>query len=184
MNTTRGTTLPEPLSGSGSTATKLRDSSTGSQTMSHGTLRQLCMLTLGGGLAFWAATIASSLLPIAAEFRSSFSISYGEGVLVGPPLGGMAIAAVLSWFLLRFFDKVPARDPLLMSVMLSCVALGAAIVMLWVAAIGIDGDSTRAFFIGATLNVPRFLALGLAIGYLRKRLRGPGVVQRRSGSGS
>jgi hypothetical protein len=181
MSTTRGVTLPDPLSASCPPATELRDGGTDSHTSSHGTLRQLCLLTLGGGLAFWAATIAFSLLPIAAEFRSSFSISYGEGVIVGPPLGGMAIAAVIGWLLLRFCDKVPARDPVLMSVLLSCLALGAAIVMLRVAAIGVDGDPTRAVLIGAALNAPRFLALGLVVGYLRKRLRGPGLVQRRSG---
>ena len=184
MNTTEGATTPNSPSGSSSTATKLRDTAASGQTMSHGSFAQLCTLTLGGGLAFWAATIAFSLLPIAAEFRDSFSISYGEGVVVGPLLGGMAIAFVVSWFLLRFFSKVPARDPLLMSVILSCVALGAAIVMLRVAAIGIGRDSMRAFFIGATLNVPRFFALGIAIGYLHKKLRGSGVVQRRRGSES
>ena len=184
MNTAEGARAPNPPNRSSSTATKLRDTNTSVEMMSHGILAQLCILTLGGGLAFWAATVAFSLLPIAAEFRDSFSISYGEGVVVGPLLGGMAIAFVISWFLLRFFSKVPARDPLLMSLILSCVALGAAIVMLRVAAIGIDGDSMRAFFIGATLNVPRFFALGTAIGCLHKKLRGSEVVRRRRGSES
>jgi len=184
MNTTKGATLPDPRSRSGSTATALRDTDTNVEVTSHGIFAQLCMLTLGGGLAFWAATVAFSLLPIAAEFRDSFSISYGEGVLVGPPLGGMAIAFVISCLLLRFFKKVPARDPLLMSLILSCVALGAAIIMLRVAAIGIGLDSMRAFFIGATLNVPRFFALGIAIGYLYTKLRGSEVVRRRRGSKS
>ena len=184
MNTTKGATLPDPLSRSGSTATKLRDTDTSGQTMSHGSFAQLCMLTLCGGLAFWAATIAFSLLPIAAEFRNAFSISYGEGVVVGPLLGGMAIAFVISWFLLRFLSKGPARDPLLMSLILSCVALGAAIVMLRLAAIGVGRDPMRAFFIGATLNVPRFFALGIAIGCLHKKLRGSEVVESRRGSTS
>ena len=184
MDTTNGATLQDPLSRSYTTATELRDASTMSRPTSLRTFAQLCMLTLGGGLAFWAATIAFSLLPIAAEFRNSFSISYGEGVLVGPLLGGMAIAFVISWFLLRFFDRVPARDPLLMSLILSGVALGAAIVMLRLAAIGIDRDPMRAFFIGAALNVPRFFALGIAIGYLYKNLRGSEVIGQRRGSTS
>ena len=96
----------------------------------------------------------------------------------------MAIAFVISCLLLRFFKKVPARDPLLMSLILSCVALGAAIIMLRVAAIGIGLDSMRAFFIGATLNVPRFFALGIAVGYLFTKLRGSEVVRRRRGSKS
>ena len=79
MDTTNGATLQDRLSRSYAIATQLRDADTRSPT-SHGTFAQLCMLTLGGGLAFWAATFAFSLLPIAAEFRNAFSISYGEGV--------------------------------------------------------------------------------------------------------
>jgi len=184
MDTTAGATAPNPPSRRSSAATRLRDADTSGEITSHGVFAQLCTLTLGGGLAFWAATVAFSLLPIAAEFRDSFSISYGEGVVVGPLLGGMAIAFVISWFLLRFLSKGPARDPLLMSLILSCVALGAAIVMLRLAAIGVGRDPMRAFFIGATLNVPRFFALGIAIGCLHKKLRGSEVVESRRGSTS
>jgi hypothetical protein len=184
MNATKCATLPDPPSRSSSTATKLREIDSRSQPTSRGISGQLCVLTLGGGLAFWAATIAFSLLPIAAEFRDSFSISYGEGVLLGPPLGGMVVAFVVSWILLRFLDRDPARGPVLMSVVLSCMALGVAIIMLRVAAIGIGRDPMRAFFIGATLNVPRFFALGTAIGYLSKRLRGSEVLKCRRGSTS
>jgi len=184
MNTTEGATAPNRPSRSSSTAAKLRDTDTSGEVTSHGIFAQLCALTLGGALAFWAATVAFSLLPIAAEFRHAFSISYGEGVLVGPPLGGIAIAFVISWFLLRFSSKVPARDPLLMSLLLSCVALGAAIVMLRLAAMGAGGDPMRAFLIWATLNVPRFIALGVAVGCLHRKLRGSEVVKRRGGSTS
>jgi hypothetical protein len=143
----------------------------------NSTLRKICVLTLGGGLAFWATTIAFSLLPIAAEFRSLFSISYGEGVLIGPLVGGIALSSIISGVLLRYFDRLPTSDPVLKSMTLSCVAFGAAIVMLRVAAIGIDRDSARAFFIGTALNVPRFLTLGIAIGYLHKRLYGSDAVE-------
>jgi hypothetical protein len=182
MNTTKSATLPNPPSRSGSTATKLRDTHVRSRPTSHGTFAQLCMLTLGGGLAFWAATFPFSLLPIAAEFRDSFSISSGEGVLVGPLLGGFAIAFVIGGFLLRFLNKMPAGSPLLKSVILSCVALGAATIMLRVAAIGVAHDPARAFFIGAALTVPRFLALGVAIGYVYRRLRLSEVVGRAGGN--
>jgi hypothetical protein len=33
----------------------------------------LSKLTIGGGVVFWVTTIAISLLPIAAEYRSAFS---------------------------------------------------------------------------------------------------------------
>ncbi len=35
--------------------------------------KKLFILTIGGGVVFWVTTIAISLLPIAAEFRSAFS---------------------------------------------------------------------------------------------------------------
>jgi hypothetical protein len=178
MNTTNSTTIPNPVGQSRSTAMGSQDADKKrDRMMSHDTLKKLCVLTVGGGLAFWATTIAFSLLPIAAEFRSLFSISYGEGVLVGPLVGGIALSFVISGVLLRFFNKLPMSDPVLKSMMLSCVAFGAAIVMVRLAATGIERDSARAFFIGTALNVPRFLALGMAIGYLHKRPYGSDVVQ-------
>jgi hypothetical protein len=36
----------------------------------------------------------------------------------------------------------------------------------------LEGDGLYVFLIGATLNVPRFLFLGIVIGYLYKRLYG------------
>ena len=35
--------------------------------------KKLFKLTIGGGLVFWATTIATSLLPIAAEYRAAYS---------------------------------------------------------------------------------------------------------------
>src|SRR4030067_1087606 len=77
--------------------------------------KKLFKLTIGGGVAFWAITIAFSLLPIAEEFRAAFSMDYIQSVLV---------------------------------------------------------EALHVFLIGATLNVPRFLFLGIVIGYLYKRLYG------------
>ena len=178
MDTTNSTTIPNPIGQSRSTAPECQAADKHqTRVTSHGTVKKICVLTAGGGLAFWATTIAFSLLPIAAEFRSLFSISYGEGVLVGPLVGGIALSFIISGVLLRFFTKLPMSDPVLKSMMLSCVAFGAAIVMVRLAAIGIERDSARAFFIGTALNVPRFLALGIAIGYLHKRLYGSDVLQ-------
>jgi len=69
--------------------------------------KKLYKLTIGAGVAFWAITIAFSLLPIAAEFRAALSISYIQVVLVESLLGGMIIGCCLSYSLLRFFDKIP-----------------------------------------------------------------------------
>ena len=35
--------------------------------------KKLFKLTIAGGLVFWATTIATSLLPIAAEYRAAYS---------------------------------------------------------------------------------------------------------------
>ena len=126
---------------------------------------------MGGGVAFWAITIAFSLLPIAAEFRAALSISYFQVVLVESLLGGMIIACCVSYFLLRFFDKIPTKNPILKSEILSFVALGIVSILLGVAA-SRTSDALHVFLIGAMLNVPRFLILGLVIGYLYKRLYG------------
>jgi len=122
-------------------------------------------------VAFWAITIAFSLLPIAAEFRAALSISYIQVVLVESLLGGMIIGCCVSYFLLRFFDKIPTKNPILKSEILSLVALVIALIMVQVAASRLGpSDALHVFLIGAMLNVPRFLFLGIVIGYLYRRL--------------
>ena len=133
--------------------------------------KRLYKLTIGGGVVFWAITIAFSLLPMMAEFRAALSIPYIEGALVEPLLGGMIIACCVSYFLLRFSDKIPTKNPIPKSVILSFVALGIVFILLGVAA-SRTSDALHVFLIGAMLNVPRFLILGLVIGYLYKRLYG------------
>jgi hypothetical protein len=133
--------------------------------------KRLYKLTIRGGVAFWAITIAFSLLPIAAEFRAALSISYIQVVLVESLLGGMIFGCCVSYSLLRFFDKIPTKNPILKSEILSFVALGIVFILLGVAA-SRTSDALHVFLIGAMLNVPRFLILGLVIGYLYKRLYG------------
>jgi hypothetical protein len=135
--------------------------------------KKLFKLTIGGGVAFWAITIALSLLPMMAEFRAALSIPYVEGALVEPLLGGMIISCGLSYFLLRFLDKIPTKNPILKSVILSFVVYVIVIILLGVAA-SRTSDALHVFLIGAVLNVARFLFLGIVIGYLYKRLYGPG----------
>jgi len=133
--------------------------------------KKLFKLTIGGGVEFWAITILFSLLPIAAEFRAALSISYIQVVLVESLLGGMIISCCVSYSLLRFFDKIPTKNPILKSVILGFVALGIVSILVGVAA-SRTSDALRVFLIGEVLNVPRFLFLGIVIGYLYKRLYG------------
>ena len=133
--------------------------------------KKLFKLTIGGGLAFWVTTVALSLLPMMAEFRAALSMSYILYALVEPLLGGMIIVCCLSYFLLRFFDKIPTKNPIPKSVILSFVALGIVFILLGVAA-SRTSDALHIFLIGVTFNIPRFLFVGIVIGYLYKRLYG------------
>ena len=128
-------------------------------------------MTIGGGVVFWAITFAFSLLPIAPEFRAALSISYVQMILVESLIGGMIISCGLSYILLRFFDKIPSKNPILKSVILSFVALGIVSILVGVAA-SRTSDALHIFLIGVTLNIPRFLFVGIVMGYLYKRLYG------------
>ncbi len=83
--------------------------------------RKASILAIAGGLAFWLANFAISRTPIAAEYRAALSISYYP-MLLEALLGGLIIGLCVSYLLLRFFEKIPARDPILKSVTLLAIA--------------------------------------------------------------
>src|SRR5512141_1075895 len=68
--------------------------------------KEITILTVAGGLGFWVANFAISLTPIAAEYRAALSISYFP-MLLEALIGGLVIGFCVSYFLLRFFDKLP-----------------------------------------------------------------------------
>ena len=124
------------------------------------------MLDIAGGLAFWAVNFATTFLPFAAECRAAFSISYLPMVLVESLFGGLIIGFGVTYFLLRFFNKIPTKNSILKSVILSFVFL------VIIAAFSIFLNLSKSpvyLLVGAGLNVPRFLALGIVIGYLYDR---------------
>jgi hypothetical protein len=139
---------------------------------SKGILKKAFVLTLVGSLAFWLANFAISRTPIAAEYRAALSISYYP-MLLEALLGGLVIGFCVSYFLLRFFDKIPTKNPIIKSVILCCIVL-------IIVTISIGGPSSflatgnvlRYFLIGTTFNVIRILALGIGIGYLYDKLNG------------
>ena len=137
--------------------------------------KKLFILTIGGGLVFWATTIVTSLLPIAAEYRAAFSNWSVQTVWVDSLFMGLIIAYGISYFLLRLFDKIPTKNPILKSLILSFVALVIATILIDVPRSFIlpgPSDALYYFLIGAMFNTARFLLLGLVIGYLYKRLYG------------
>lgn len=141
-------------------------------TQSNVTWKNVFVLAVAGGLAFWVTNFVISRTPIAAEYRAALSISYFP-MLLEALLGGLIIGFCISYFLLRFFEKIPTRDPVSKSVILTCI-------ILILVTISIGGPSSyrattdvlRYFLIGTIFNVLRFLALGIGIGYLSKKLAG------------
>ena len=84
---------------------------------------KLYILTIAGGLAFWATSVATSLLPIAAKYRAAYSNWSMQTVWVASLVMGMLIACGVSYFSLRSQARTPTRDPLTTAVTLSLVAL-------------------------------------------------------------
>jgi NhaP-type Na+/H+ or K+/H+ antiporter len=145
----------------------------GEQQSSDGFYKKLFRLTIAGGLAFWVANFATSLLPIAAEYRAALSIAYVPMVLVESLLGGMIVGFCVGYVLLRFYDRIPTENPILKAEILSVVALVVATLMFQSAASLLEpSDAVRYFLIGTMLNVPRFLILGLVVGYSYQRQNG------------
>jgi len=142
-------------------------------TQSEGIWRKTSVLAIGGGLGFWVANFAISLTPIAAEYRAALSISYLP-MLLEALLAGLIIAFCVSYSLLRFFDRIPTRNPILKSAILSFIVLVIVIMLIEVPArlLTTTSDPSRYFLIGAMINGLRFLALGVVIGYLYDRLNG------------
>jgi NhaP-type Na+/H+ or K+/H+ antiporter len=138
---------------------------------SHEFFKKLYILTIAGGSGFWVANFAISRTPIAAEYRASLSISYLP-MLLESLLGGLVIGFCVSYFLFRFFDKIPTRNPIQKSVILSFIALIIVTILIEAPAsfLTTTNDTLRYFLIGAMINVLRILALGIVIGYLYKRL--------------
>jgi hypothetical protein len=140
-------------------------------TQSKGIWRKVVILAIVGGLAFWLTNFAISRTPIAAEYRAGLSISYFP-MLLEALVGGLIIGFGVSYFLLRFFDKIPTKNPILKSVILSLIALIIATILLEVPSHFLipNSDPMHYFLIGLLFNVLRILALGIVIGYLYKRL--------------
>jgi hypothetical protein len=133
--------------------------------------KKLYKLTIGGGVAFWAANFAISLTPIAAEYRGALSISYLP-MLLAALLGGLIIGFCVSYFLLRFFDKLPTKNPILKSLIPSFIVLIIVTMLIEVPAkfLTTTSDALRYFLIGSMFNALRILALGIGIGFLYKSL--------------
>jgi hypothetical protein len=136
-------------------------------TQPPGIFRRASILAMGGGLGFWIANFAISVTPIAAEYRAALSISYLP-MLLEALLGSLTIGSGVSYCLLRFYDRIPTRNPILKSVILSFVALIVVTALIEVPAKSLTtaSDPLRYLLIGTVFNGLRILALGLVTGFL------------------
>lgn len=130
--------------------------------------RRMFVLALVGGLAFWLTNFAISRTAIAAEYRAALSISYYP-MLLEALVGGLIIGLLVSFLLLRFYNRIPAKDPIIKSLLLSFFVL-----LVVTNTIGNpltfnrSPDAARYFIISTIFNFFRIFALGFAIGYGRK----------------
>ncbi len=135
--------------------------------------KHLLMLTIAGAAVFWATTIVTSLLPLAAEYRAAFSNWKIQTVWVDSLFAGLIIGFGVSYCLLRSLNKIPTKDPILVTARLGFVALVIATVLIDVPRSLLSpgpADAMHYFLIGLMFNAARFLLLGVVIGYLHRRL--------------
>jgi hypothetical protein len=136
---------------------------------SKGIWKKAFVLTLVGGLVFWLANLAISRTDTAAEYRTVMSISYYP-MLLESLIGGLIIGLWVGYPLLRFFDRIPVKDPILKSVVLSLIVLVIITILIGNPSVySTTGDVLRYFIIGTIFNLIRITALGIAIGYVCKR---------------
>ena len=136
---------------------------------SHEFYKKLIKLTVAGGVAFWIVDFAVSLSPISAEYMAAFSISYLPLALVTAFIGGLVVACFVSYFLLRFFDKIPTKHPILKALILSFAAI---VVIEVLSTLGNPSNAYVYLLVDTVMNIPRILALGIVIGYIYKKLYG------------
>lgn len=137
--------------------------------------REALVLAIAGGFGFWVANFAISLTPIAAEYRTALSIAY-VAMLLEAFLGSLIIGFCVSYCLLRYFDKIPTKNPILKSVILSAIALLIVTLLIELPAkfFTTTPGALRYFLIGTLFNTFRLLAMGSVIGYLYGKRDYPG----------
>jgi hypothetical protein len=125
--------------------------------------KKLLMLAAAGGAAFWIIDFIIAVSPIAADYKAAFSISSLPVALAEALFGGLIIACCISYFLHRFFDRIPGNRPIFKALILSFSAM--AIIEV-VSAIGNLAHAFVYLVLDTGMNIPRFLALGWTIGFV------------------
>ena len=159
--------LPSPLKRNRKTAMENQAASRIKRQTSHEFYKKLFKLAGAGGAAFWTTDFVLSVSPIAAEYRAAFSISNLPIALIEALVGGLVIGCCVSYFLLRFFDKIPTKNPILKALIISFAAM---VIIEVLSTLGDPNNASVYLLIDTGMNVPRFLALGIVVGHLYKKL--------------
>ena len=130
---------------------------------SHEFSKRLLMLTAAGGLAFWTVDFVISISPISAKYKAAFSISSLPLALAEAFVGGLVIALWVSYFLLRFYERVPGKKSIFKAWILSFFVM---VIIEVFSALGNPAHASVYLLLDTGMNAPRFLGLGLIIGYL------------------
>jgi len=125
--------------------------------------KKLLKLAVAGGAAFWVTDFLMAVSPIAAAYKAAFSFSSLPVALVEALAGGMVIAFSVSFFLLRFFSRLPDKNPIFKALILSFSAM---VIIEVLSALGDPAHASVYLLLDTGMNAPRFLSLGLVIGYL------------------
>jgi uncharacterized protein YacL len=144
----------------------------GEKRQTSGVYKKTLTLAVAGGLAFWAATIAISLTPTAADYRAAESIASIQSVWVGGLIIGLIMAFLISYILVRFYVKIPTKNSILKSLILTFIALIVLLLVIEFPSALRTGNALYYFLDGVLLNVPRFLVFGIVVGYLYSKLYG------------
>jgi hypothetical protein len=131
--------------------------------------KNLIVLTAAGSAAFWITDFLMAISPIAAQYKAAFSISSLPVALVEALIGGLVIAFIVGFYLLRFFDRIPGKNPIYKALILSFTAMAIIEILL---ALGNPAHASVYLLLETVMNAPRFLTLGLVIGYLYENFRG------------
>ena len=123
--------------------------------------KKLLKLAVAGGVAFWVTDFLMAVSPIAAAYKAAFSFSYLPVALVEALAGGMVIAFSVSFFLLRFFNRLPGKKTIFNAILLSFTTMAIIEVL---SALADPAHASVYLLLDTGMNVPRFLALGLVIG--------------------
>ena len=124
--------------------------------------KKLLKLAVAGGAAFWVTDFVMAVSPIAAAYKAAFSISSLPVALVEALVGGLVIAfsSVFSCFVSL---QAPRQKSHCKALILS---FGAMVIIEVLSALGDPTHASVYLLLDTGMNVPRFLALGLVIGYL------------------